>query len=258
MNDSPEFSHSDESVAPENWHGKEEPKRRSFTTNDLLIASLFSAVLFAMRKIQVDSTWGRSGFTLAFDVVAGVVYGFSLVALVRVIRSGISPFWLSRLRHPGHWILIESACYAATTFATFFPHVLFGEGWMNFEANQFSKLAPVASSLAMLVAWTMAAWRLPSRWRVFFMILATQALLQFATGLSFLQIVSSSVALAVAGEWIRPLAIGWLIYVLLRDRRLGVTHDWMHWAGVGGWLMLNVATIIIVQLMTLFFVLNGP
>ena len=162
--------------------------RWTFTINDLLIASLFTATLFAMNKVKIASDLTPNAFTLALLVLQSLVHGLCLAAIVRIIRTGNAPGWASRLRHPGHWILIQSFLWMAFVFATFFPHLLFPE-WRSYEAFQVARYAYAATRIAFLVVCTVAAWRMETRWRIFFMILATHALLDVAEQFSNLSLI---------------------------------------------------------------------
>ncbi len=225
----------------------------TFTISDLFIASLFSAILFAMNKVKIASDLAPNAFSLALFVPQSLVHGFCLAAIARIIRTENSPGWASRLRHPGHWILIQSLLWMAFVFATFFPHLLFPE-WRSYEAFQVARYANATSGITFLIVCTVAAWRMETRWRVFFMILATHALLDVAEQFS-----SSRTSLVYdprlmqAARLTNLLATGWLIYVLVVDYRKKIARDWMHWAGVGGWLFLFAVEFAILQLTSMYY-----
>ena len=227
----------------------------SFTISDLLIASLFTAILFAMKKVQYTSNANAytDYFNLTLFALHSPVHGFCLAAILKTIRMGTSPGWISRLRHPGHWMLVPSLLWMAVVFAMFFPHLLFPE-WRSYEAFQIAKYAKAASDIILLIACTVAAWRMPTRWRVFFMILATHALLGAAEQISNNRTsVVYSPGLMRARSMTNLLAISWLIYVLVVEHRQKIARDWMHWAGVGGWLFLVVSQFVVMQLMGMYY-----
>ncbi len=183
---------------------------------------------------------------------SGAAWAGIAVLLVTRIRGG-APL----LRQPGHWILLVVGIQAGVFLLVYFL------SYQSLGGNSFLFTTGfrLLSSMAMVVLYTIAAWRSRfRRWTAFF---ATMVMQQIFDSL----MACVSVALAIAWRqsilwwimsWHRWVQVGAILLVVIaavvlaiaivRDIRDRQNHDWLHWLGVTIFGASAISTVYIIAL----------